>query len=686
MSSKNLTRTVAKVEFGKTQLVFILIAFSALLASHYQFIANGGVSVAVGLAKISLLASFITLTINLYSVIVNGVSARSWLLTKINILVAIATLFTTIHILTDVQHSLVVAGGATISMVIALLIASVLKKQNSQTNAKSGANVKTGGGYKRKAPTITRQFKQINSDAQVGLHRRYEDLIVPQVNWTNFIGNQKLMLEVREATHAIVKPWAQRESHEVVPEDITNGILLTGGPGNGKTFIAEIIAGHYKLPLFVMTKDIVTSQWTGETTKAIAASFQLAIANTPCVLFIDEIDSFITRRGQNSGNAADNEVHGIVNSFLTALTRARDAGVIVVAATNHFDSLDDAAVREGRFDYKITVEDPDEAARIGLLREGLKKYVPLANVNWEQVDKCAKRFNGFNAKRILSISERVKVQLEKSGKNTVAHEEIMAALRSIQGTKGRIPEYALALDEIILRSDTKVLVENLIDDLKSVEVLEEYDGNIAKGILFYGPPGTGKTTVAKTIAKESGWGFLSTTGPELVADPRKLRDIYSKGKSLRPCIIFIDEADPILCDRTCSPYADVTNTLLTIMDGVDDPVKDVIFVAATNHPEKIDQALLRAPRFTGKIVFSLPGVKELTQLSAVWLNKRADKVCLDEDAELDAIMSTADISPANMEGLLQEALNNAIRCRHFVNGRVAIRALDLEHALNYTKA
>lgn len=524
----------------------------------------------------------------------------------------------------------------------------------------------------------------INSDAGVGLHIKYEEYEIPNVNWDHdFIGNDDLQYQVREACLAIRKPWYERYPQDPYPKDAPNGILLLGDPGNGKTFIAELIAGHRQYPLFTLTKDVVSSQWVGETTKGLNASFELIKKNAPCVLFVDEIDSFINDRKTSGGNAADNEVRGIVNTFLTQLVELRKYPVFIIAATNHFESLDPAAVREGRFDFKITVKNPDKAARIGLLRKGLKHYVQDVDFNWEQIDKCAERFNGFSVKRILAICERVPVVLAEKGSSAVGHLEVMTALRKIQGSKGFTPENSKSLDEIVLCSKTQLPVSNIINDLKNIQKIEAYGASIARGVIFYGPPGTGKTTIAKTIARESNWAFLSTSGADLVMHKDDLNDIHEKAKSLRPCIIFIDKADDILRSRGHSNYAACTSKLLSIMDGADDLVKDVIFIAATNYPDEVDPALLRVGRFTGKVEFFNPEPSELLALMQMWLDHRIAQVTCDQETQNYVQMLSQGRSQATLFGLLQEALNCAVREPNLHEGRVKITRNHVRAAMQF---
>lgn len=137
-----------------------------------------------------------------------------------------------------------------------------------------------------------------------------------------------------------------------------NGILLTGKPGNGKTYLAEALAGELNLPFLTLTYGDVASKWIGDMPARLPVAFQEARARAPCVLFFDEVDSLLSAR--ETANM-DGDSHKAVNIMLTELVDIRGTGVVVVAATNHLDRLDSAAVREGRFDFKIEIPPPRRA-------------------------------------------------------------------------------------------------------------------------------------------------------------------------------------------------------------------------------------------------------------------------------------------------------------------------------------
>ena len=477
-------------------------------------------------------------------------------------------------------------------------------------------------------------------------------------------GMLPLKRKLVEAGHPVVRGKAD-------PSHCRNGILLNGDPGNGKTFIAEALAGELNVGFVSLDYGMVNSKWVGDTPARITRAFEQAKQAAPCVLFIDEIDSFIPSRDGSKNQLAESDK--IVNVMLTELVNIRRHRVLVVAATNRQDKLDAAAIREGRFDFKIEVSAPDEAARIGLLTKGLQKRVGIP-LDMEAVHAAAKRWNGFNVKRILAVTEEMPTYLRTHRASVVGYEELMGALRQVQGRKGRVPADTKSLNELVLPEATKTAISMVAKRLMDTLRIERLGGSLPSGVLFHGPSGTGKTAVARALAKETAWAFLTAAGPDLLRDPDAFEKLYAEAKELRPAIVFIDEADDILRDRSYSQASAITNKILTVMDGAGDKVRDVVVIAATNNPEQIDPAMLRAGRFTEKVPFFVADAASVRVLVLDWLSHR--KVQLASGATPDVIAKLLDgLSPANVEGVLQYALNTAI---HLAKDDDAV-VLSLDH-------
>lgn len=514
--------------------------------------------------------------------------------------------------------------------------------------------------------------KERTHQSRPGVDERQEDVAPgrvtrPKLNFAGIYGNEAIKARLKEAAQAITAPRKNSSRPR-------NGILLHGGPGNGKTVFAEALAGELDLPLVTLTYADVASQWVGEKSARVRAAFEQARREQPCVLFVDEVDSFLeSRDGRGDGVKEDRD---LVNVMLTLMVDIRRSRVILIAATNHMDRLDGAGVREGRFDFKVEITPPDLPARIGLLKKGLGENLPSIHVDERVIESVAQRWNGFSVKRILAVTEELPSYVRANGLKTVGFEDMMGALRQLQGQRGHVPENVKALDELVFGENTRELLDLIVGRMADPEHTERHGGTLPIGVLFYGPPGTGKTAACKALAKEIGWACLPATGADLARDPKRLETLYAKAQDLRPTVIFIDEADELLRDRQFSGSTEATNKLLSLMDGVGDRVRDVVWIAATNHPDQIDSALLRGGRFTEKVVFELPSARDLGVYLRGWLEQK--KVALDDSVDVDQIAEAVGGSSfANAEAILQAAVNRAVARRQTP---VMVRLEDIRRA------
>ncbi|GJL61497.1 MAG: ATP-dependent zinc metalloprotease FtsH [Nitrospirales bacterium] len=222
----------------------------------------------------------------------------------------------------------------------------------------------------------------------------------------------------------------------------------------------------------------------------------------------------------------------------------------------------------------------------------------------------------------------------------------------------------------------------VIEFLKTPEKFTRIGGRIPKGVLLVGPPGTGKTLLARAIAGEAAVPFFSISGSEFVemfvgVGAARVRDLFENAKGMAPCIIFIDELDALGKARGTGPMVheereQTLNQLLVEMDGFD-PRVGVIILAATNRPEILDQALLRAGRFDRQVLVDRPdrpGRKAILQI-------HAKAVKLEEDVSLEKIAAmTPGMVGADLANVVNEAALLAVR-----GNRETVAQVDLEEAV-----
>jgi cell division protease FtsH len=230
--------------------------------------------------------------------------------------------------------------------------------------------------------------------------------------------------------------------------------------------------------------------------------------------------------------------------------------------------------------------------------------------------------------------------------------------------------------------EAKQELEEVVEFLKTPEKFRRLGGKIPKGILLVGPPGTGKTLLAKAVAGESGVPFFSISGSEFVemfvgVGAARVRDLFEQAKSKAPCIIFIDELDALGKARGMGPMAheereQTLNQLLVEMDGFDSRV-GVILMAATNRPEILDPALLRAGRFDRQVLVDRPD--KMGRLAI--LRVHAKNITLANPNDLDIIAAmTPGFVGADLANLLNEAALLGVR-----RGKDTVSLSELQEAV-----
>ncbi|UIF89471.1 AAA family ATPase (plasmid) [Cupriavidus necator] len=388
-----------------------------------------------------------------------------------------------------------------------------------------------------------------------------------------------------------------------------NGILLFGEPGNGKTMFAEALAGELNVPFFSIAYGDIASMWVNESVQKVKAAFAAARKTGFGVFFIDEIDSFLKER---SGGGSHHMDRDLTNTMLTEIVNLRGTKIVLVAATNHLDDLDGAGVREKRFDFKVEIPAPDQEAREAILRRAIGSTAGYDVAEPAVVATLAERWAGYSAARLTAVGEQIG-EMRRGGQfaGKLTFEIGMRALRLVQGRKGKLPEKVKSIDEILMPEVSRNVLKDMAFKMANVYSLEKMGSRLPTGLVFAGPPGTGKTQAAMALAKQGDWAFLKITGSEIAAKPDSWDKLYRTACDIRPAIVFLDEADGILRDRRHSGYGMLTEKILTTIDGAGGRVRDLLFIAATNHYDQIDSAAVRGGRFEEKIVFDVPEAHDM---------------------------------------------------------------------------
>jgi transitional endoplasmic reticulum ATPase len=496
--------------------------------------------------------------------------------------------------------------------------------------------------------------------------------------------------EISKIREMVEFPMKHPKIFEKLGVSAPKGVLLTGPPGTGKTLLAKAVATETDAKFISIAGPEIMSKYHGGSEENLRAKFEEAQKNAPAIVFIDEIDAIAPKRGESSDQAEKR----VVTQLLTLMDGLKSRGqVVVMAATNRPDDLDEALRRPGRFDRELRINPPTEEGRkkiLGIhtrnmpledkeaiLEEFSNKTIGYTGADLEVLCKEAALHSvkPFYAE-LMSLSEDMESQgVEdselKEGDAFMSKEEEDILKRREELLKNLIVKrsdfvYAMkmvepsAMREVLIKnpnvkwddvgglSDAKEKLRELVElPLLRPELYKAAGIKPSKGILLFGPPGTGKTLLAKAVATESNANFISVKGPELISkwvgeSEKHVREIFKKAKQVSPAIIFFDEFDSISKSRgsvgaSCDSSEKVVNQMLTELDGVED-LENVMIIAATNRKDLIDPAILRPGRIDSHVELFNPDLETLEEIYKVHtkempLEKGIDLKKLAKDSE-----------------------------------------------------
>jgi transitional endoplasmic reticulum ATPase len=222
---------------------------------------------------------------------------------------------------------------------------------------------------------------------------------VPNVSWDDVGGLEELKEELREAVEWPIK---HKEAFDYVDVKAPKGILLHGPPGTGKTLIAKALAKMTESNFISIKGPELLSKWVGESEKGVREIFRKARQVAPCIIFLDEVDALVPRRG--SAGSGSHVTENVVSQILTEIDGLEELhDVLIIGATNRLDIVDEAILRPGRFDRIIEVPNPDTKGREQIFKIHTKKK-PLADD--VSISKLVELTNGFNGAEIAAVSNR----------------------------------------------------------------------------------------------------------------------------------------------------------------------------------------------------------------------------------------------------------------------------------------
>ncbi|PSB17245.1 AAA family ATPase [filamentous cyanobacterium CCP2] len=424
----------------------------------------------------------------------------------------------------------------------------------------------------------------------------------------------------------------------------TRGVLLVGPPGTGKTLTARALAEDLNVNYIAIVGPEVMGKYYGEAEARLRGVFEKAAKAAPCIVFIDEIDSLAPDRAKVEGEVEKRLVAQLL-SLMDGFSQTK--GVIVVAATNRPNHLDPALRRPGRFDREVQFRVPDRNGRLEILTIQTRAMPLDASVNLATIADLCVGMVGADLKALCQNAAYTALRRQVPNLQATIPETLSVTQLDFQAALKEVKPSVLRSVEVEtpnvrweaiggLDSIKQTLQESVEGALLYPDLYQQTGAKAPRGILLWGPPGTGKTLLAKAVASQARANFIAVNGPELLskwvgAAEQAVRELFTRARQAAPCVIFVDELDTLAPVRGSfqgdSGVSDrVVGQLLTELDGLQGCL-NVLLIGATNRPDAIDPALLRAGRLDLQLKVDLPD--EMSRLAILHVHN--------SDRPLDAI-------------------------------------------------
>ena len=552
--------------------------------------------------------------------------------------------------------------------------------------------------------TTPKGIVHIDENTEVELKAEFEEPrdARASVNYDDVGGMEETIKQLREM---IELPLRYPELFTRLGVDPPKGVLLHGPPGTGKTRLAQAVANESDANFFLINGPEIMGSAYGESEKRLREVFEEAEKASPAIVFIDEIDSIAPKRQNVQGEAEKR----LVAQLLTLMDglHAR-SNLVVIAATNRPDAIDEALRRPGRFDREIIVGVPDEKGRKEILAIHTRGMPLDDDVDLSELARTTHGFVGADLAALcreaaIEAVRKLMPKLDLDARTippevlddlSVTRRDFTDALKGIQPS---------AMREVMVQAPTvgwsdlggldqavEMLREGVELPLKNPQAFKRLGIRPAKGFLLYGPPGTGKTLLAKAVAKEAEANFISMKSSDLLSkwygeSEQQISRLFARARQVAPCVIFIDEIDSLVPARGSGAgepqvTARVVNTILAEMDGLEE-LQSTVVIGATNRPTLVDPALLRPGRFDELVYVGAPDEPGRLHI----LKIHTCKMPLGSDVDLASVAAkTERFTGADLEDVVRRAGLNAIRRQG--SDVTSVSAADFADALDDSRA
>ena len=547
--------------------------------------------------------------------------------------------------------------------------------------------------------TVPKGIVHIDENTEVELRAEFEE---PRdgraiINYDDVGGMEDTIKQLREMVEL---PLRYPELFTRLGVDPPKGVLLHGPPGTGKTRLAQAVANESDAEFFTINGPEIMGSAYGESEKRLREVFEQATRSAPAIIFIDEIDSIAPKRQNVQGEAEKR----LVAQLLTLMDglQAR-ANLVVIAATNRPDAIDEALRRPGRFDREIIIGVPDEQGRREILSIHTRGMPLGEGVDLRELARSTHGFVGADLAALareaaIEAVRRIMPRLDLDARTvpTDVLEELQVEKSDFREALKRVQPSAMR--EVMVQAPTigwadiggldeatEKLREGVELPLRNPQAFDRLGIRPAKGFLLYGPPGTGKTLLAKAVAREAEANFISMKSSDLLSkwygeSEQQISRMFARARQVAPCVVFIDEIDSLVPARgngAGEPQvtARVVNTILAEMDGMEE-LNSIVVIGATNRPTLVDPALLRPGRFDELVYVGPPNRAGREHI----LKIHTRNMPLTDDVDLGGLAGrTERYTGADLEDVVRRAGLVAIR-RDGENAR-SVTASDFAEAL-----
>lgn len=501
--------------------------------------------------------------------------------------------------------------------------------------------------------------------------------IEEDVSWDDVILNKSIK-------DNIIKKFENFLSSSGETKEGSKGFLFYGPPGTGKTHIAKALANKGGFYFMAPKLADIKGEYIGHSSKNVQKIFEEARANSPTLIFLDELDTLFPQRGSGSQDSFQND---ITNQFLAEVDGV-DTGkqdIFLIGATNRIDIIDSAMI--SRLE-EINIALPNHRNRIDIFKHNLKKIADSLNEN--DYESLADKSDGLSGRDIKNVSYDISKLFKKNKNfNECSKESLQkfkdSIVKQMQSGYFDISTYEerkkdQGFTQIIGYEYQKERLSSVVDAILNADQYKEFGSHLEdyNGVLMYGPPGNGKTHLAQATANEFQFDFVKVIGSSLASGVRDgavkiLDEIVQnvvKLSALYPVMLFFDEFDSILH----SMDSKLRGTLLDRISYIRKKGNILLMAATNSELHELDEATIRDGRFDEKIRFDNP--QDLLNIKQFFISFCSGAMFENSSLDFDVLASSIALgktSISSIEKKSKDAKRKAIHSKKRINDKAVLK-------------